>query len=87
MILFSTRVRIRRVTRALFDRQQPMPQKKNPDLLEVVRGKRLESWLRNHAANLGEGIALAYTKTCRKRRSRCSTPPTRYGMLPLVTGL
>ena len=52
-----------------------MPQKKNPDPLELVRGKagrvvgRAAGWLATM-----KGCRAATTRTCRKTRRRCSTP-------------
>ena len=55
-----------------------MPQKKNPDPLELVRGKsgrvigRLTGWLATM-----KGLPPATTRICRKTRKRCSTPKIR----------
>ena len=66
-----------------------MPQKKNPDLLELTRGKA--------GRVIGDATALLVTRrrdcrwpttrTCRKRRNRCSMPPKPcLSLLPLATG-
>jgi hypothetical protein len=54
-----------------------MPQKKNPDLLELVRGK--SGRVLGNANRIDgcvKGCHWPTTRTCRKRRSLCSTPPT-----------
>jgi argininosuccinate lyase len=54
-----------------------MPQKRNPDAAELVRAKsgRIIGSLTS-AAGRHEGPAAAYSRTCRRTRSRCSTPST-----------
>lgn len=57
-----------------------MPQKKNPDIAELARGKagRLVGDLTGLLTTL-KGLPLAYNRTCRRTRSRCSTPSTPSG--------
>ena len=56
-----------------------MPQKKNPDPLELVRGKTGRAHRPSHgAADDHEGAArAATTRICRKTSRPCSTPRTR----------
>ncbi len=55
-----------------------MPQKRNPDAAELVRAKagRVAGALVGLLAVM-KGLPLAYARTCRRTRRRCSTPPTR----------
>jgi argininosuccinate lyase len=54
-----------------------MPQKKNPDLTELIRGKsgRLLG-AATRSPRSSKACPSPTTKTCRKARSRSSTPPT-----------
>ena len=79
MILFSTSAYgFVELPEAYSTGSSAMPQKKNPDLLELVRGKRRASWVAPLPCKLWLRVYRSpTTKTCRRRRSLCSTPPTR----------
>src|ERR1019366_7438849 len=65
-----------------------MPQKKNPDLLELVRGKAAR--VMGYATTLEtlvKGLPLAYNKDLQETQEPVfNAPDTVIGMLPLVTG-
>jgi len=79
MILFSTSAYgFVELPEAYSTGSSAMPQKKNPDLLELVRGKAARVLgCSTTLRALVKGLPLAYNKTCRRRRSRCLTPPMR----------
>jgi len=54
-----------------------MPQKKNPDFTELIRGKSARlAWRGHDADSAAEGAAAGRTtRTCRRGKSRCSTRP------------
>ena len=56
-----------------------MPQKKNPDAAELLRGKapRVVGARSRRCSGVLHALPLAYSRTCRRTRRRCSTPSTR----------
>ena len=90
MILFSTPAyAFVELPEAYSTGSSAMPQKKNPDLLELVRGKAARvSGLRHHAGNLSQAaLPLAYNKDLQETQQPLfDASDTIIGILPLVTG-